>query len=242
MKTNNIIIFCHIVLFLLVVFLSISCEKNKDEESTVRDIDGNVYHTVTVGNQVWMVENLKTKHYNDGTEIPEGTSVGDYSSEISPEYWFAYDDNMANVDTFGRLYTWYVVNSSHNICPKGWHIPSDSEWNELQLELGMNNIDITLICDETNAIGGKLKEAGIIHWLFPNTGATDEYGFNALPAGYRRRYYKEFSYKGEYACFWTSTESFDSYAWYRSMYYNSANICRTYNFKNYGFSIRCIKD
>jgi uncharacterized protein (TIGR02145 family) len=231
---------CPIILISLMSIVTYSCEK--DDDNTVLDIDGNVYYTVTIGKQVWMVENLKTTHYNDGTEIAQGSSIGDYSGEAEPEYWFAYNDNLANVDTFGRLYTWYVVNSFHDICPKGWHIPTDSEWNELQVFLGMIPSDTILICSENNDISGKLKETGLKHWTYPNTCATDEYGFKVLPAGYRRRFYQEFAYKGEYACFWTSTEWDNSNAWYRHFYYNKASICRTYNLKNYGFSIRCIKD
>lgn len=242
MKNKNKCWLHQLTLILLVLISTNSCEKDNNDNNTVTDIDGNIYHTVTIGKQVWMIENLKTTHYNNGVAIPDGSTRGDYSSESEPKYWFAYNDDLASVDAYGRLYTWYAVNDSHNICPIGWHIPSDSEWNELQVFMGMKPSDTSLICDDNNDISGKLKEKGTLHWISPNTGAIDKSGFAALPAGYRRRFNKEFDFVGEYACFWTSTEADKENAWYRHFYYDKESICRTYNLKNYGFSVRCIKD
>lgn len=204
--------------------------------------DDEEYRVVKIGNQIWMAENLNTTEYQNGDLIMDGSSVGDYSAETQPKYWFAYDDNLSNVEKYGRLYTWYAATDSRKVCPDGWHIPSDTEWNILHVNLGINPEDTDLICDENNTISGKLKETGTLNWIAPNTGATDEYEFTALPAGYRRRFNKDFDYKGEYACFWTSTEWDYEKAWYRHLYYDKENICRTFNLKNYGFSIRCVKD
>jgi uncharacterized protein (TIGR02145 family) len=212
------------------------------DTGNVTDIEGNVYRTVRIGNQWWMAENLKTIFYQNGDTITDGSTVGDYSLELEPKYWFSYDDDLAEVDTFGRLYTWYVATDSRNVCPQGWHVPSDSAWNVMQISLGMSVEDANLICDDYNTIGGILKDTGTLVWQTPNTGATDEYGFTALPAGYRRRYYKDFEYKGEYACFWSTSAMDAENAWYRHLFHDKASICRTANLKNYGFSIRCVKD
>ena len=212
------------------------------DTGNVTDIEGNVYRTIRIGNQWWMAENLITTFYQNGDTITDGSSVGDYSIESEPKYWFSYDDDLAEVDTFGRLYTWYVVTDSRNVCPQGWRVPSDSAWNVLQISLGMSAEDTNLICDDNNFIGGILKDIGTLLWQTPNTGATNGYGFTALPAGYRRRFDKDFEYKGEYACFWSSSAMNAENAWYRHLFHNKASICRTANLKNYGFSIRCIKD
>ena len=163
---------------------------------------------------------------------------------ITQNTGLAYNDDLANIDTFGRLYTWYAVTDSRKISPEGWHIPSEAEWDSLQISLGMNFSELDLECNENNTVAGKLKEIGTSHWIFPNTGATDEYNFKALPAGYRRRFDKNFEFKGEYACFWTTTswEVDDEYAWYRHLYNDQAFICRAHNYKNYGFSVRCVKN
>ncbi len=212
-------------------------------EETVTDIDGNVYKTIRIGDQIWMAENLKVTHYRNGDPITDGSTVGDYSEEFEPKYRFVYNDDVQYADTYGLLYTWYVVTDPRGICPEGWHIPSDSEFRELELYLGMDEADTGAVCQlEGNDIAGKLKEVGNAHWISPNVGATNESGFTSLPAGYRRRFDKNFDYLGSYACFWTSTEYNELNAWYRHLYNDKSGICRTRNLKNYGFSVRCIKD
>ena len=211
-------------------------------EKTIRDIDGNVYRIVLIGNQIWMAENLKVTHYRNGDPILDGTNIGDYSQELEPKYRFSYNDDDTNIDTYGLLYTWYVVNDPRSICPIGWHIPTDADFRELEVYLGMSTADSQLVCSLNNDISGKLKETGTEHWIALNAGATNESGFNALPAGYRRRFEKDFDYLGQFACFWTSTEKNGNNAWYRHLYADTAGICRTYNLKNYGFSVRLIKN
>ena len=125
--------------------------------------DGIKYKVVRVGNQFWMAENLKTQKYQNGDLINNGSTVGDYSTETEPKYWFAYNDDLNNINDYGRLYTWYVVNDSRKICPVGWHIPSDSEWNLLGENLGMTPVQIQQIDDISNIVGGKIKEAGLSH-------------------------------------------------------------------------------
>jgi hypothetical protein len=97
----------------------------------VSDINENTYKVVKIGEQFWMAENLKSTQFANGDEIPNGTGVGDVSGETDPQYWFAYDDDLNNVSSYGRLYTWYTVTDSRNVCPDGWHVPTDNEWTEL---------------------------------------------------------------------------------------------------------------
>lgn len=133
----------------------------------ITDLDGNVYHSVTIGTQVWMVENLKTTKFRNGDPIPYWTNV------VSDGYCW-YNDDIANKELYGAIYQYNTTRDLRNICPVGWHLPSLAEWTTLSNYLGGADI-----------AGGKLKEAGTTHWLSPNTGATNESGFKALPGGVR---------------------------------------------------------
>jgi uncharacterized protein (TIGR02145 family) len=156
---------------ILLIILNQSCQK--EEENVIKDVDGNVYTTVTIGKQVWVVENLKVTRYSNGDLIGTTTPATlDITGESTPKYQWAYDGNESNVATYGRLYTWYAATDSRNICPTGWHVPSLKEWLTLRDTLGGDAV-----------AGGKLKEKGTNHWLSPNTGATNETGFTALPGG-----------------------------------------------------------
>jgi len=202
----------------------------ESQPGIVKDYDGNLYTTVKIGNQVWIAENLKTTHYANGDAIPDGTGAGDISGETDPEYWFAYNDDLNNVSTYGRLYTWYTVTDPRNVCPDGWHVPSFAEWTQLTDYLGGNSV-----------AGGKMKETGTSHWNSPNTTATNESGFTALPAG-SRNYWGVFGSIGNYGNWWTSTEANATDAWFRYLYYDNANESWNYNDKESGYSVRCLRD
>ncbi len=198
-------------------------------QGTVTDIDGNVYNTIQIGTQVWMAENLKTTKYRNGDLIGTTTPATlDILDQSAPKYQWANGGNDNRVATYGRLYTWYAVNDSRNICPIGWHVPSDAEWTALTTYLGGESI-----------AGGKLKEAGTIHWISPNTGATNNSRFTALPGGSR-------SWSGVFGGYdgywWSFTEYSTASAWFRLMYYDASNVFRTYSNKRDGCSVRCIKD
>jgi len=200
-------------------------------QTTVTDIDGNVYHTVTIGKQVWMVENLKTTKYRDGTAIPNVTDNKTWIYLTTGAY-SDYDNKSSNSDTYGRLYNWYAVTNSHNICPKGWHVPSDAEWTTLTASLGVESV-----------VGGKLKEIGTTHWPSPNSGSTNETGFSALPGGSRGASDGAFGFVGTYGNWWCSTEYSTNYAWQRQMdRYNSYVNRSSSSAKTVGISIRCLKD
>jgi len=214
--------------FMGILFMLISsCKKDENKNITITDIDGNVYHSVIIGTQVWMVENLNTSRYRDGDSIPCITddsiwfhlTTGAYRNYILP----------SNGLTYGRLYNWYAVADSRNICPTGWHVPSEASWVILADYLGGESI-----------AGGKLKETGLSHWQTPNGGATNETGFTALPGGdYGSQGDEEIGTIGNW---WASDESEVFYSYCRSIYYYDSRLMRGSASKIFGFSIRCLKD
>ena len=204
--------------------------------------DGKVYQTVVIGTQEWMAENL--------AYLPSVVSPGTGSNTTSYYYVYGYDGasvsaakSTANYTTYGVLYNWpAAMNSSasssanpsgvQGVCPTGWHLPSDAEWTELTDYLG-----------GVSVAGGKLKETGTTHWASPNTGATNETGFTALPGG-RRLVDGTFFFIGSYGFWWSAIEYDSDDAWYRYMLYNYSNVGRSsYNYgKEVGFSVRCVRD
>jgi uncharacterized protein (TIGR02145 family) len=203
--------------------------------NTVTDIDGNVYTIVEIGSQSWLGQNLKTTRYNDGTPIPLETEAYVWDTLKSHAYCW-YDNNAAYKNPYGALYNWHVTNAAGNAgknpCPVGWHVPHDDEWTALTDYLGGAAV-----------AGGKLKEAGTIHWDPPNSGATNETGFTALPGGFRGTA-ALFVQMGSQGNWWTTYDhpTFTSSAYYRSMSYTSVTVFRHYLGKNFGMSIRCISD
>ncbi len=192
----------------------------------VTDVEGNSYNTIVIGTQTWMAENLKTTKYNDGTSIPLVTSSTTWGTLSTPAYCWFNNDEATNKVTYGALYNWYTVNTG-KLCPSGWHIPNNTEWTTLTDYLGGQSI-----------AGGKLKEAGTVHWTTPNTGATDEVHFTGLPAGARGGA-GEFNILGSYGYWWTSVaHSVDPlYAWGFILAYNTIAVTRAdYYYKRDGFS------
>ena len=203
---------------------------------TVTDIDGNVYNTVTIDAQVWMVENLKTTKYNDGAAIP---NVTDYTwGNLLTDAYCWYNNEIDNKTTYGALYNWYAAKSG-KLCPSGWHVATLEDWTRLVTFLG--GIDVA---------GGKLKEAGNTHWLDQNVGATNESGFTALPGGYRGSGLGDgaFYALGYYGWFWTSTvypmdpvwDHIAGYVWQMTGSYG--NCLQSNLWDMMGSSVRCIKD
>jgi len=197
--------------------------------TTVADIDGNVYHTVTIGTQVWMVENLKVTRYNDGTAIPYVPDSADWVALKTQGYCWYGNNASANKNSYGALYNGYVLSSGKNIAPVGWHIPADSEWTILTTWLGGENV-----------AGDKLKEAGSAHWSIMNVSATNESGFTALPGGYRGSFAK-FAGMGSVGFWWSSTPYGYGFL-YRYMYDNDSRVESGNINKEWAYSIRCIRD
>ena len=200
----------------------------------VLDIDGNVYQTIQIGEQWWMAENLKTTHYNDGSEIPTGFDGGDWPI-LEEGAYAVYNDDPSNADIYGNLYNWFAVDDDRGICPEDFHVPSDDEYTILTDYLG----------DESVA-GGKMKEEGHDHWIYYSDviteEATNESGFTALPAGYRNSNSGYYYDMGNLGYFWSSSEYSSNYAWNRLLHYNYSNVGRYYYNKHSGFSVRCLGD
>lgn len=210
------------------IFLLMCLSFLTTKAQTVTDFDGNLYNTVTIGTQVWLKENLKVTHYNNGDEIPNVPGNTTWVS-LSTGAYCNYQNNASLAPAYGRLYNWFAVNDSRGICPTGWHIATDAEWTTLTDLLG----------GETVA-GGKLKEAGTLHWSSPNTGATNEVGFTAFGGGYRSNT-ASYTGFGGIGSWWCSTESTTTDAWARGIFNDAVHVDRGgYYEKNIGFSVRCI--
>ena len=202
--------------------------------------DGTSYNTVKIGTQCWMAENLKY--------LPSVVGPGT-DSETDPNYYvYSYDGIVvaeakatANYATYGVLYNWPAAmdgsaSSNNNpsgvqgICPEGWHLPSSAEWTTLTTYLGGESV-----------AGGKMKEMGTSHWLIPNTNATNESGFTALPGGYR--FNDGAFYEINSGCdWWSATESFSNSVWDRGLEYDNASVYSYSSNKSDGFSVRCTRD
>ena len=195
--------------------ISIASLYGQDSTGTVTDFDGNIYKTVKIGDQWWMAENLNVTHYRNGDPIPHCRN---------------YDNELANGKIYGKLYNWYAVDDSCGLAPEGWHVPSKEEWRILLFDY----------LDGSSA-GGQMKEAGTAHWKKPNVGATNESGFTALPGGC---YYYDGSFRdmGSKAYFWSSTEA----EWYSaesiSLLYSQETNSGGTSGKQFGASVRCVKD
>jgi uncharacterized protein (TIGR02145 family) len=194
------------------------------------DVDGNLYHSVIIGTQEWMVEDLRTTRTNDGTPIPLVTDTAAWRALTTPGFCYYGNDSVANKATYGALYNWYAVNTG-KLAPVGWHVATDSEWSTLVLYLG-----------DSAVAGGKLKETGTAHWSSPNTGATNVTGFTALPGGYRT-YTGAFTTIGTFDYWWTATPLSATVSSHRHVMYASAGVgSGSTTHLSDGFSVRCVRD
>ena len=204
-----------------------------DQMGSVIDGEGNNYKTLVIGTQTCMTENLKTTKFRNGTDIPMVAADEDWYNMWSPAYC-VFNNQLVNKDDYGVLYNWYTVevgqDASRNICPTGWHVPTDDEWSIL----------ITYLGGESAAVG-KLKETGLTHWMAGNSDATNESGFTARPGG-ARDYNGEFYGLGYYGGWWTSTEFVSGGAFSRFLGYDGSGGSSWGRFEKDGFSVRCIKD
>lgn len=213
---------------------------DSEELTTVTDYDGNVYQAIKIGDQWWMMENLKVTHYRNGDPIPNVTDNGAWG-DLTTGAYCDYNNDPANVATYGRLYNWYAVDDGRNIAPEGWHVPSDTEIKQLEMYLGMSQAEADAEDYRGTDEGGKLKETGTTHWNAPNYGATNESGFSALPGGGRYPGGMFHDVGGD-ALYWSSTESFSDRAWRRRLNYEYSQIHRNYIIKQNAFSVRCVRD
>jgi len=216
-------------IFLLVLLLSLSLKNNAQ---TIIDIDGNIYNTITIGTQTWMQENLKTTRFNNGLEIPS-TSLP-INNDTTVLYQWPYNDDTINVDKYGLLYTWNIVTHHENVCPNGWHVPNNAEWETLRDFLGGESI-----------AGAKMKEMGTVHWIETDSIVDNSSGFTGLGSGFRGNP-SGFKQLGELGAFWSSTPFGTIGAFPRghkfSLAANNNSFLISVAVANTGKAIRCLKD
>lgn len=200
----------------------------------IADVDGNRYPVIVIGHQKWLGSNLRVTKFRNGESIPNITDPNQWKI-LTTGAWCAYENRSENIALYGNLYNWYAVADERGLCPDGWHVASDADWNALAYELGGGDV-----------AGGKLKSTGTIEqgnglWFTPNTGATNSSRFSGLPGGYRINYGNFYS-AGNVAYLWTSSDTTMQNAWNYILDANNAELNRHYNLFGNGFSVRCCKD
>jgi uncharacterized protein (TIGR02145 family) len=198
---------------------------------------------VTIGNQTWMAENLKAVKLNDGTPIPLVKEEKEWQNMQSPGYCWYENNKKANMNVYGALYNWFTV-STGKLCPAGWHVPSSDEWMKLKMFVG-DSIDWIARGDTVpiaEFAGMKLKEEGMAHWeVADSINSTDEYGFSALPGG-ERSVYGLFWGLGQMGSWWSSTEDTREDGKNVEMNYDKNHLTDIQQYKQFGMSVRCVKD
>jgi uncharacterized protein (TIGR02145 family) len=234
-----------LILYICIALVS-GCKKSEDTKivvppaDTVTDIDGNVYHTVQIGTQVWLRENLAVTHYRNGDPVQLITDAYQWIAADSGAYC-NYNNDASLVPVYGRLYNWYAVMDSRMLSPAGWHIPTDEEWKTLEKSLGMTAEQADSVFYHGTTEGGKLKEAGTTHWYSPNAGATNSSGFCGLPGGYRADAFISLTTGGFW---WSTSKATADEAIFMGLSYDKGGIVRSTYHGNaiLGLSIRCVKD
>lgn len=218
------------IIFISLAFLSVIIADHVTGQSilTIKDQDGNSYKIVKIGNQTWMSENLKTTKYNDGVPIPLVTEKNKWSLLSTPAYCW-YNNDSLNMNLYGALYNGFAVNID-KLCPAGWHVSTVAEWAALIDQSGGKSV-----------AGGKLKASGTTTWKNPNTGATNESGFTALPRGTRYNNGLFFTIKTD-GYWWTSSKVNSLNGWYWSINHQSVITSVNYGDLTNGFSVRCVMD
>ncbi len=218
------------------------CKKEPVGSGTVKDLEGNSYGTIRIGNQVWMTENLRVGSYSDGSGILSHLYANYEWASAGPACAVYPDDLIEGLGSesevakaYGLLYNWAAVTDSRGICPDGFHVPTRADWEELVSHLGGEDI-----------AGNKLKStrtepAGHPRWDSPNSGATDGYYFHALPGGFRS-FMGWFDYVGYSAAWWSSTELDASFGGMMEIYGDEAGVSLTYRDKHCGLSVRCVQN
>lgn len=195
---------------------------------SMKDQDGNTYKTITIGTLTWTAENLRTTKYNDSTAIVKNSDFSTWTTLSTGAYQSIHQTtDKDSIATYGLLYNWYAVHTG-KLAPAGWHVAKWSDWDKLITAIGGKTLG-----------GGKLKEVECLHWLTPNTAATNETGFTALPAGYSNQGFEAF---GSGAYFWTLDNFGSQVAYSYYLYKNTAELISSASYKYAGLSVRLVKD
>jgi len=230
------------------------------EYETLEDKEGNVYATIMIGELEWMAENLRTTRYQNGDTIPNVTDSTSWA-QLNTGAWVHYANDPSYAVPFGNLYNGYAITDPRNVCPVGWHVPAERDWQQLELELGLSEMEISSAGERGSSsdLGGKLKS--LVLWDSLNASSTNEYGFAALPGGKRGdSYFDDFSRAGQKGEWWSSTETVKDSAWVRSVtipiYYgvddeigdlfmvvsDRSGFFREVGHKGQGRSVRCVRE
>ena len=212
----------------------------------VQDIDGNVYKTIKIGDQVWMAENLKATHYNDGTPIPLVTDNTAWQNLTTPGYCWFMNDSTSNAKVFGALYNYYVVadTNTRNVCPAGWDVPTDAEWmvlTEFLTNSGYGYAGSGMDIGKSVASNFRWTSSGTAGHVGNDLGSNNSSGFSGLPGGYRdsNGSYVNLGLLG----FWWSSTGSGANAWYRGLGFDlNGSVSRFNDDKRLGFSVRCLRD
>ena len=234
-KTSNWLFGIMMIVIIVISFLFTSCEKDSISTSNeIVDFDGNVYHSVIIGDQEWLVENLMTTHFNNGSDIKLIIDDNEWVSNTMPGY--CWRNNIKTDESSSVIYNFYCVNTG-KLAPKGWHIPSDEEWKELEVFIGMSEQDVDQQYWRGTGLSIFLES---MKWFGLPYGTGDIYGFSALPSGGRNGYSGRFI---DGAYWWTSTPYDDNFTWGREI--NSDDefkICRSKQINQSGFTVRCVRN
>ena len=217
--------------------------------ATTVTFDDYTYDLVAIGSQCWFAENLRTEHYANGDAIPGNLTDSEWTStssgaqtvygEGSSTVYSGSEDEVTNLETYGRLYNWYAVDDSRGLCPSGWHVPTDGEWMTLEMELGMTS-------SEANSTGGRGTDQGAQMKSSssdePSWNGTNTSGFSALPGGLRYGSNVYFGNEGLYCLWWSASPDGMSGPWYRFLYSGHDVVERSSSFLHFGFSVRCLRD
>ncbi len=240
MKEQKKYFWLQIVGFTLIVVMY-ACHTRPEPADPVTDIDGNVYKTVRIGDQVWMAENLRVTRYNSGDTISFDLNDTEWENTVIGAYAIHPHDDLPGfssfeemVSAYGKLYNWYAVETG-KLCMDGWRVPGVDDWMKLIDNLGGKE-----------KAGGKLKATGTLQgedglWGEPNRGATNETGFSAFPGGSRLSMGR-YSNIGKVGIWWCINEDTSNYAWYASTNNSYGNVHLYKLIKNTGFSVRCIRN
>lgn len=221
---------------------SCGSENVHNEELTygsLTDQQGNNYRTIVIGTQEWMSENLNTGLYRNGEPVNNITGTSQWQNTTTGA-WCYYNNDIQLECPYGKLYNWYAVTDSRNLCPTGWHIPTDTDWNIL-----IQYLDSLYLSaangSQSDSAGGKIKNSGITYWSSTNVGDSNSSGFSGLPAG-NRSSTGSFSNLYNYTNWWTASQNTSSTSWSRSLRYFNSDVYRLSSNKTTGFSVRCLKD